>query len=49
MALVLVVRPYGLLGRPEAPSASHAAERAARCGLGGFERGVAAAVLLGWR
>lgn len=46
MAMVLVVRPYGFLGRPELPSASHAGGPDGALRLwGALERGVAAAVL----
>ena len=46
MGVVLVVRPYGLLGRPEAPGAAHAAAlgRPLRP-WGRAEKGIAAAVL----
>jgi len=45
MALVLVVRPYGLLGRPEAPSASHGGTGLGLRPWGRFERAVAAAMV----
>jgi len=45
MALVLVVRPYGLLGRPEAPSASHGGAGLGLRPWGRFERAVAAAMV----